>query len=98
MLTVTVETVGWLRCRATSHASVPRSVVVPDGETVLRLVRRLARQEPDQWRGVVGEEGEEIGATVMLAINGRFVNPHDSADTTLRDGDEITFLPAFEGG
>ena len=72
--------------------------MVPDGETVLRLVRRLAHEDPAVWKGIVGDQCEEIGATVIVALNGCLVNPHDVAEAALRDGDEVTFLPAFEGG
>jgi molybdopterin converting factor small subunit len=98
MLTVKVETVGWLRDAATRRPAAQCSMLVPDGETVLKLARRLACEQPAQWRGVVGDEGEEIGATVIVALNGRLVNPHDAAETALRDGDKVAFLPAFEGG
>jgi molybdopterin converting factor small subunit len=69
-------------------------VSVHDGESVLGLVERLAVEQGGCWKTIL----REIGASILVVRNGSLVNPHDRPEALLRDGDELLFLPMFEGG
>jgi molybdopterin converting factor small subunit len=69
-------------------------VSVPDGESILGMVRRLAVEKGGYWKTVL----EQIGASIIVVLNGSLVNPYDRPEAVLRDGDELVFLPMFDGG
>jgi len=41
---------------------------------------------------------EEIGASIVVVLNGSLENPHARAEAVLQDGDELLFLPMFDAG
>jgi molybdopterin converting factor subunit 1 len=93
-----------------THRPLPVSASPPTGHGVrVRLFaslsetagwseRRLPLTAPgctacDLWRQLqLG--GQELPVTVRVAINQTFASPH----TSLRDGDELAFLPPISGG
>jgi molybdopterin converting factor small subunit len=58
------------------------------------MVRRLAVEKGGYWKTVL----EQIGASIIVVLNGSLVNPYDRPEAVLRDGDELVFLPMFDGG
>ncbi len=69
-------------------------VSVPEGESILGMVGRLATEKGGLWKTIL----EEIGASVIVVQNGSFVNPFDRPEALLKEGDELLFLPMFDGG
>jgi molybdopterin converting factor small subunit len=67
---------------------------VPDGESILGMVRRLAEENGGVWKTIL----DEIGASIVVILNGSLVNPHDQPEGLLKEGDEVLFLPTFDGG
>ena len=73
-------------------------VSVPEGDTILGMVRRLATETGEFWRSIFDEKTQEIGANVLVVLNGRIVNPYDRSEALLKEGDELMLLPTFDGG
>jgi len=69
-------------------------VSVSDGESILGMVRRLAAENGGFWKTIL----EEIGASIIVVLNGSLVNPYDRPEALLKEGDELLFLPMFDGG
>ncbi len=69
-------------------------VSVPEGESILGMVRRLAVEKGGFWKTIF----EEIGASIIVTLNGSLVNPYDRHEAPLKEGDELLFLPMFDGG
>lgn len=69
-------------------------VSVPEGESILGVVRCLATEQGGFWNTIL----EEIGASVIVVLNGSLVNPYDRPEALLKEGDEMLFLPMFDGG
>jgi molybdopterin converting factor small subunit len=73
-------------------------VSVSEGESVLEMVRHLSAGNRG-LRGVLyDEESQGIEANVIVILNGRIVNPYECSKSTLKEGDEVTFLPMVDGG
>jgi len=96
MVTVKLKVTRWM-CQ-NLNIVLPDSgdmcVSVPEGESILGMVGRLAVEKGGFWKTIL----EEIGASIVVVLNGSLVNPHDRAEVVLRDGDELLFLPMFDGG
>lgn len=69
-------------------------VSVPDGESVLGMVRRFAAESGGFWTTIL----REIGASIVVVVNGSLVNPYERPEAPLQHGDEVLFLPMFDGG
>jgi hypothetical protein len=74
------------------------SVSVPVGESILGMISNLAKGDPVFWKAIFDEKDHIIQSNVMLILNDRIVNPYDASEAGLKDGDELTFLPVFDGG
>lgn len=96
MVTVRLRVTRWMcqNLNITLPGSGDMCVSVPEGESILGMVRRLAVEKGGFWKTIL----EEIGASIIVVLNGSLVNPHDQTAAILRDGDELLFLPMFDGG
>jgi molybdopterin converting factor small subunit len=73
-------------------------IVISEGETISDLVYRLAARN-DVFRKIIfGKENLELGANVIVVLNGMLVNLHDRSESLLREGDEVVLLPVVGGG
>ena len=96
MVTVKLKVTRWM-CQNLNIAlpgSGEMCVSVSEGESILGMLRRLAVEKGGFWKTIF----EEIGASIIVVLNGSLVNPHDRVEVVLRDGDELLFLPMFDGG
>jgi molybdopterin converting factor small subunit len=100
MPTVTLKVTRWLcpNVPAESPHSPGIRLAIPDGESLRGLVRRLAAEQEGVWKTLFDEQAEEIGAHVLVVLNGCLATPHERSAAFLKDGDEVMFLPVFDGG
>ena len=91
---------GWLRQSLNPElaASKEISISAPEGESILGVVTRLAKDDPILWKSLFDEKDHIIQPNVLVILNNRVVNPYDRSEATLKEGDELTFLPMFDGG
>lgn len=96
MVTVKLKVSRWM-CQNLNIA-LPGSgdvcVSVPEGESILGMIRNLAVEKGGFWKTIL----EEIGASIIVILNGSLVNPYDRPEAPLKEGDELLFLPMFDGG
>jgi len=90
----------WLRQSLDSESSDANDILVGvrEGESVLDTIRRLTGENHLFWKHIFDEKTQEITSNVLVTVNGRIVNPYDRSQTTLKDGDEVTFLDLVDGG
>ena len=74
------------------------SVMALEGESLPGMVSRLAGEDGLFWKTIFDEKTQGVASNVLVILNGRVVNPYDRAETVLQEGDELTFLPMFDGG
>ena len=79
---------------ATGHIDVS----VAEGESIPGMIRRLTVEKGDLWKSIFNEKTQEIGPHVLVILNGRIVNGSNRTEVVLKEGDELMFLPAFDGG
>jgi len=72
--------------------------LVPEGESVLEMARRLASDDGVFRRAIFDQKNQNIRTHIAVILNGRFVNPYKRAESVLKDDDEVTFLPILHGG
>lgn len=101
MPTVKLKATGWLRETLKIGSSDSKEMIaisVPEGETLPGLVCHFAAEHGAFWRAISEEEEQGFGRDVLVILNGRIVNPYDRCEGTLKEGDEVLFLPMFAGG
>jgi len=65
------------------------------GETVLELLRELDRRYP----GLAGRIfAEDVQRFINIFVNDEDIRFLQGIDTPLRDGDEVSIIPAIAGG
>lgn len=71
---------------------------VPDGATLRDLIAQLAHDHRAFGEAIWNAEGEHVREEASVLVNGRLSDVQRGADTPLRDGDHVIFLPGFSGG
>lgn len=91
---------SWLRHSLSSELATSQEVFIsaPEGESILEVVSNLVKESPVLWKSLFDEKNHMIQPNVIVVLNDRIVNPYDRSEATLHEGDELTFLPMFDGG
>ena len=100
MPTVRLKVTRWLQRSLSAEDIQPEdlSLFVPDGESIPGMVRRLAAERGGFWKLLIDGQTQEMGPHVVVVLNGCIVNVHDRSEALLKEGDELMFLPPFDGG
>lgn len=72
-------------------------IEVNDGITVRELLEVLSERFPKLKQEILDERGE-LKPMYNILVNGRAVEWLNGLNTTLKDGDEIVFIPPAAGG
>ncbi len=67
------------------------------GETVLELLRELDRRYPGLAGKIFAEDGR-VQRFINIFVNDEDIRFLQGIDTPLRDGDEVSIIPAIAGG
>lgn len=89
---ITIHVPGPLRRYCSGVTRIARSA-----RTVRAVLEDLERTECALYRNVCDETGA-VRRHLNIFVNADNVRDLDGVDTTLADGDVITFLPAVSGG
>ena len=91
---------SWLSPSSNSERTPSEAIFVsaPEGESILGIVSSLVKDDPILWKSLFDEKDHIIQPNVIVILNNRIVNPYDRSEATLKEGDELTFLPMFDGG
>ncbi len=97
---VKLKVTRWLRESLGVEATGPEeiSISVPEGELILGVLRRLTAEDSVFRKIIVDNQGQEFLANVLVILNGCIVDPYDRSQSLLKEGDELMFLPTFDGG
>ena len=89
---ITIHVFGQLReyCAGASELKV-------SARTVRAVLDALERDEPLLYRNLCDETGK-VRRHLNVFVNTENARDLDGVDTTLADGDVVTFLPAVSGG
>ncbi len=100
MPTVKLIVTRWLRESMGMEPADPGEILisVPDGESILGMLRCLAEEKSAFWSKMIDENGQNLHMDVLVILSGRIVNPYDREEATLREGDEVLFMPMMAGG
>ena len=71
--------------------------VQAEAPTVGGLLDEL-EEEYDALRGLVRDESGEVHRHVNIYVNNEEIDALSGLDTPLKDGDEVTIIPALAGG
>jgi len=72
-------------------------VPVPEGSTILSVVRETTRKNPEGYDAIFDEKGD-LHEFVILMRNGKRVEHADAGAVRVADGDEIAVFPPVAGG
>ncbi len=93
-MTITVKLVGALR-----HASGVSARSLNCEECSLKdLVKKLTRQSPELKRNLVAGESKNSRPNSLILVNGKEISVLNGLETSLKDGDEVVFVPVVHGG
>lgn len=98
MKKATVQIFPWLTSlfEATNADTLVWEEEIWDGDTLEDLIERIRHRFPALDKGVFCQG--RLGGDVAIVLNGWLIaTPHDW-EAPLRNGDRISFLPAFAGG
>lgn len=100
MLQVKLKINRWLGQGLDSNSAGFEEILisVPNGESVLEMVRRLAANNEVFRKEILDKESQNIHTNIIIILNGRIINPYERSETMLKEGDEVTFLPMLHGG
>ncbi len=91
---MTVKFIGALR-----HASGVNSKVVECTIcSVKELVYKVSEKLPELRKSLVAGEDNDLRPNALRLVNGREISILNGLDTTLKDGDEVVFVPVAHGG
>jgi len=93
-MTITVKFVGALR--NTSGAGI--RVFNYEKCTVKDLIYRIIGESPEARRDLIAGELKEPRTNALILVNGREISVLNGLETTLKDGDEVVFVPVVHGG
>jgi MoaD family protein len=70
---------------------------VPEGSTVLQVVRHMVELGGEPLRDLVIDNGK-IDANLIIMLNKRDVSTLGGVDISVKEGDEVALLPHVQGG
>ena len=93
-MTVRVKFVGALR-----HASgINGHAFRCEGCSLKDLVQRITRNSPELRRNIIVGEPEHPRPNSLILVNGKEISVLNGLETSLKDGDEVVFVPVVHGG
>ena len=73
------------------------TVDLRDGAKIRDLISKLGGRVESSGRAFMGTY-ELKGSSLAVLVNGRNINALNGIDTTLKEGDVVTFMPVLVGG
>ncbi len=73
-------------------------VTANEGEGIVELFRRLAEENEELHRIASYALAQDSDVPTSIILNGRFLGPAELSAAVLKEGDELTILPLFDGG
>lgn len=74
------------------------SVSCRSGDSVAEVLRRIGEPDTRIRTAVYDEDRQTVAPGLLIVLNDRVVSARACARTAVRDGDEVMFLPMWDGG
>lgn len=100
MAKVKIEVFPWLSGTFGSRRS-DRLVLeeeVGDGTTMGLLLRKLAADHKEFGDITFDQDTQDLSGHISVILNGRLLELAGGLEASLKDGDSLLLLPAFDGG
>jgi MoaD family protein len=92
---VTLRFVGSLRSASgKSRFALDFEHAIP----LLEVLKRLVEEKPKLKRILIDFELDDPKPNALILVNGKEISVLDGLKTTLKDGDEVVFVPVLHGG
>jgi len=94
-MTITVKFIGALR-----HISGVDKLALNDeeGTSIRALINEITKEAPQLKQSLIDQQLEDSRPNALILVNGREISVLNSLETSLKDGDEIVFVPVVHGG
>ena len=66
--------------------------------TVKEIVKEIVEKMPKLEKVLIDTELEDPRLNALILVNGKEISVLNGLETTLKDGDEILFVPVIHGG
>ena len=73
-------------------------IEIPDQSKVLDLLKILVRNYGESLDRYIFDDKNYLNRHLAIIVNGRGIGVLNGLDTTLREGDSISLMPAIGGG
>ncbi len=68
------------------------------GASVLDLVNAVANRKSELRRSLLDEQLDSPKPNALILVNGKEISVLNGLETTVKDGDEVVFVPVVHGG
>ncbi len=94
-MVVTVKFIGAFRNFACKDKLLLK---IEEYATVKDIVKEIAEKMPKLEKVLIDNELEDPRPNALILINGKEISVLNGLETTLKDEDEIVFIPVIHGG
>jgi len=100
MIKVTIEVMSMLQddFDHKGSGSLVLEEVVSPGTSIVDLIHLMADKYPRFGRKLLNGQKQDLLGDCLVILNGAIVSASTELNTGLKEGDTITFAPAFYGG
>lgn len=94
-MVITVRLLGAFR----SFSGKSKLAITFEGTVLLReAIKRIVEELPNLKRTLIDPELEDPRPNTLILVNGKEISILNGLETTLKDKDEIVFVPVVHGG
>ena len=94
-MAVTLKFVGALRRDSGVETF---ALTCKEGTSLLDLMNKLTKKLPKLRRNLLDEQVGQPKPNALILVNGREISVLNGLATTMKDGDEVVFIPVVHGG
>lgn len=94
-MALTVRFIGVLR-NASGKGKL--TMKVKNAVSLRDFIKEIVEEKPKLRRALIDPELEDPRPNTLILVNGREINVLKGLETTLKDGDEVVFVPVLHGG
>jgi molybdopterin synthase sulfur carrier subunit len=66
--------------------------------SLLEVMKRIAKDRPKLRQSFVVLQPRKLRTAMLILVNGKEVSVLNGLETTIKDGDEVVFVPVLHGG
>lgn len=94
-MAITLKFVGAFR-----NFSKKSKIAIQTGKTLTlrELIKRVVGESPRLEQALIDPELKDPRPNTLIIVNGKEISVLNGLETTLKDGDEVVFVPVLHGG